>query len=326
MKREQKRFLAALFVLALSFAAVCMIGRYPISPAALLRFLGGEKSTAASVFFRIRLPRAVFSALCGMSLALSGYAYQELFQNPLASPDVLGASGGAAVGATAVLLAGGGMAAIWGASLIGAFAAVGLALLLSRLFGRAQTVTLILAGIVIKALADSLLMVFKYTADTGGTLAAIEYRLMGTLQTVRAAHLLPTALLALPPLVLLYLLRWRIQILSLGEGEAHSLGITPWAFRAVCLALATIPAAAAVAVTGVVSWVGLIVPHAVRLFAGGSFKENFGFCGVCGAIFLLWIDTAARSLTAAEIPLSILTSFAGALFLMLFLALRRCKA
>ena len=315
-RRKRIVFAIALIVLLVSFLCTCCIGRYPVTFADMVSAFGaGEKSMGADVFLKIRLPRAFFSALCGMALAVSGYAYQELFSNPLASPDVLGASAGASVGASAAILAGVSGFIVSGASLAGGLAAVALAVMLARLMGIRRGTGLILAGIVVKAVCDSVIMAFKYTADPDGTLAAIEYRLMGSFQTVRSENIVVPTVMIIIPLVFLYAVRWRIQILTLGDDEAISLGLSAGSLRILCIAAATIPAAASVSVTGVVAWTGLIVPHAVRFFAGDDFVKNFGICALSGGVFMLWTDTAARSVSAAEIPISILTSLLGALFL-----------
>ena len=309
----------AVFLLAASFAAVCFIGRYPLTFSDMVQAFCGAHSTAAGVFLNIRLPRAAFSALCGAALALSGLLYQELFSNPLASPDVLGVSGGAAVGAAGAMLAGATAAGVRIWSLIGGLAAVLITVFLARLIGKWRAAALILAGVVVKAMADSVLMAFKYTADPEGTLAAIEYRLMGSLQNVRAGDFTACLPAVVLPLAVLYVIRRKIELLSLGDSQARSLGVPAAALRLICIAAATVPAAVMVSVTGIISWAGLIVPHAVRVLTRGSFSKSYALCGICGAIFLLWTDAAARSLTAAEIPVSILTSLAGAVFLAVFL-------
>ncbi len=308
----------------ISFLAVCCIGRFPLTLGDLAGILTGTLTDEIkrNVLFNIRLPRALFTAVNGAALAVSGYVYQELFRNPLAAPDVLGVSGGACVGAVSALLLGFSSAGIQAFSLIFGLVAVALTVGLSFLIGRRQAVSLVLAGIVIKALSDAAVMAFKYLADPSHQLPYIDYKLMGSYHTVVWHDVFSLLLYTAVPLMLLYLLRWRLQILSLGDEEASSLGLPAGLLRMIIVILASIPVAAGVSVTGVVSWAGLIVPHAVRFFAGGNIKKDFTVCLFSGAVFMLWADTAARSLSAAEIPVSIITSAVGAVFLLCVLIRR----
>lgn len=276
----------------------------------------------ASVFLKIRLPRTVFAGITGAALSISGLVYQELFRNPLVSPDVLGVGGGASAGAVAAIVCGGGVIAVRAFALTGGLAVVALALLLAKWIGTGRqtggerTVGMVLAGIVVKALADAAVMAMKYTADPSRQLPSIDYWLMGSLQNIRWREVLYMLPFALFPLGLLYLLRWRIQVLSFGDDEAKSLGIPVGLVKIICAAAACVPIAAGAAFTGVISWVGLIVPHMVRRLSGEGLMKNFSLCGLAGASFMMLTDTLARSLTAAEIPISILTSAAGAVFLL----------
>lgn len=322
---ERNKFRAAGACFMISFIAVCCIGRYALSPGDIAAIItGGEADLVRQgIFWSIRLPRVIFTALNGAALAVCGYVYQELFRNPLAAPDVLGVSGGACVGAAAAMLAGCSAAVIQISSLgFGLFAAA-LTIGLSFLIGRQQTISLVLAGLIVKAAADAAIMTFKYTADPAGQLTYIDYKLMGSYHAVRWENVQMLVLFTVIPLVLLYLFRWKLQILSLGDEEAKSMGLNAGRLRVLLIVLATVPIAAGVSVTGVVSWTGLIVPHAVRFFAGGNLKRDFGICVFAGAGFMLWADTAARSLTAAEIPISIITSTVGAAFLLAVLIRRK---
>ena len=315
-----------LTVMLLCGGISCCVGRYPLTLADLWNIcIGGiEDAMKTNVFLKIRLPRTVFAGITGASLSISGLVYQELFRNPLVSPDVLGVGGGASVGAVAAIVCGGGIIAVRGSALAGGLLAVAAALFLARLIGSGRadslgsqrTVGMVLSGIVVKALADAAVMALKYTADPSRQLPSIDYWMMGSLQNIRWAEVLYVLPFALVPLGVLYLMRWRIQVMSFGDDEAKSLGIPTGAVKIICVAAACIPAAAGTAVTGVISWAGLIVPHMVRRFSGEGLTKNFSLCGLTGASFMMLTDMLARSLTAAEIPISILTSAAGAVFLL----------
>lgn len=302
----------------------CCVGRYPLSLTDIWSLCIGvmeEDAMKTSVFLKIRLPRTVFAGITGAALSISGLVYQELFRNPLVSPDVLGVGGGASVGAVAAIVCGGGVIAVRAFALVGGLTAVALALLLAKWIGTGgqdgeRTVGMVLAGIVVKALADAAVMALKYTADPSRQLPSIDYWLMGSLQNIRWKEVLYMLPFALFPLGFLYLLRWRIQVLSFGDDEAKSLGIPVGLVKVICAAAACVPVAAGAAVTGVISWVGLIVPHMVRRLSGEGVTKNFSLCGLAGASFMMLTDMLARSLTAAEIPISILTSAAGAVFLL----------
>ena len=311
-------------MLLISVVLVCLMGKYPLSVNDIFNIIKGEASVLdKAVFFKIRLPRVFFCAIAGAVIAVCGNAYRELFGNPLASPDVLGASSGAGVGTAIALILGMTSFRVQAMGLVFSIIAVIMTVALCSLMGRAKATYLVLSGIVIKALCDSAIMVFKYMSESQGKLAALEYRLMGSFQNVRNIHIIQILPVCAVCLLLLYLLRWRIRILSLGDDEAIALGMNAGRLRVVCIILATLPVAATVSVTGVISWAGLIVPHAVSFLCPGDFKDNFLTCVVAGAVFMIWTDTAARTITSTEIPISILTSFMGAVLLGAFLIYRK---
>ncbi|MGN1148923.1 MAG: FecCD family ABC transporter permease [Lachnospiraceae bacterium] len=322
---KQKRFWIMLVVLIGSVLVTCCIGRFPLSLRDIWEICVGtmEEAIKRDVFLKIRLSRTFFVGMTGAALAIAGLVYQELFQNPLVSPDVLGVSSGACVGAVGAILLGGSALLIQTSAMVFGLLAVFLTIALSRLIGRQQAVNMILAGIVVKAVADAVIMAFKYLADPNRQLPSIDYWLMGSFHTVRWTEVLMVLPFFIISLLLLWLLRFKLQVMSLGEEEAKSLGIPVEGLRFFCILLATVLVASSVSVTGVISWVGLIVPHMVRFFTGHNLMKNFGICGCAGAILMIWTDTLARSLSAAEIPISILTSFIGAVFLFFVLIRRR---
>ncbi len=324
MKRQRFRCMILLLIVTASIS--CCIGRYPLTPEDLRQVLmGNGDPMARDVLMRIRLPRVVFAGLSGCALAVAGMVYQELMRNPLVSPDILGVSGGACVGAVFAILAGGSALFVQGFALTGGIAAVVLTVWLSGLIGRSSRISLVLAGIVVKALMDAVLMACKYFSDPTSQLVAIDYWMMGSFHTIRWSDVWLTLPLGAVSFLVLWLLRWKLQILSFGEEEAESLGVPVKAVKYIAVGAATLLVASTVSVSGVVVWTGLIVPHMVRQIFGSNLKDHLGVCGCAGAAFMILMDTLARSLTAAEIPVSILTSAAGAVFLTAILIHRKCR-
>lgn len=324
MRKRSWLGLAAL--LAASFLLSCLCGRYPLSLADLWDILAGRAAGTMmeNVFWNIRVARTCVTALCGGALSLAGFVYQGLFRNPLVSPDVLGVSGGASVGAIcAILFWGGSAAALRLFSFAGGILTVALSLLLARAIGGNRYFNLIISGIILGALANAAIMALKYIADPTQELAVIDYWLMGSFSLANWDKLWAIAPLILPAGAVLALLRYRLKVLTLGDEEAASLGVAVAPVRLVCIGCATVLVAASVSVSGIVSWVGLIVPHLVRAVLGDRFEANFFQSILCGASLLLVADTLARSLLPSEIPISILTSFIGAAFLAAFLIHRK---
>lgn len=314
-------------LLAAAFLFSCLCGRYALSPADLLEILSGRAAGTMkeNVFWNIRAARTCVVALCGAALSLAGFVYQSLFRNPLVSPDVLGVSGGASVGAIlAILFFGGSAAALRALSFAGGLTAVLLSLLLARAIGGNRSFNLIVSGIVLGALANSGIMALKYVADPAQQLAAIDYWLMGSFSLAGWGKLRIVAPPVLASAAVLTALRYRLKVLTLGDEDAAGLGVAVVPVRVACIAAATVLVAASVTASGIVSWVGLIVPHMVRALFGDRFDRNFFETPVCGAAMLLVADTLARSLLPAEIPVSIMTSLMGAIFLLAFL-LRRAR-
>lgn len=322
----RKRSWAGLgLLLAASFLLSCLCGRYPLAPADLWEILSGQAagSMKENVFWNIRVARTCVTALCGGALSLAGFVYQSLFRNPLVSPDVLGVSGGASVGAIcAILFFGGSAAALQLLSFAGGVVTVALSLLLARAIGGNRYFNLIISGIILGALANAAIMALKYIADPAQQLAVIDYWLMGSFSLASWAKLRVIAPPILAAGAVLALLRYRLKVLTLGDEEAASLGVAVVPARLICIGCATVLVAASVMVSGIVSWVGLIVPHLVRSVLGEQFEANFFQSILCGAALLLVADTLARSLLPSEIPISILTSLIGALFLAAFLLCR----
>jgi iron complex transport system permease protein len=259
-------------------------------------------------------------------LALSGAAYQGIFRNPMVSPDILGASSGAGLGAALGILLSVSSAYVQVFSFLGGLAAVSLSYCLSLRFSRGgdgRVLVLVLTGMVISALCASFTSLTKYVADPYSKLPAITFWLMGGLSAIGPSDLprvgIPFVIGALP----LCLLRWRFNILAFGDDEARSMGLNPTRLRLLSIACATLLTSAAVSVAGLVGWVGLFVPHLARLLSGPNYRRVVPMSALLGALFLLAADDVARNLFAMEIPLGILTSLVGAPFFIALLSRNR---
>lgn len=296
------------------------VGRFPVAPGEVWRALwsavtGGESGLARnveSVILQVRAPRLVAALAVGAALAAAGAAYQNLFKNPLVSPDILGVSAGCALGAGLAILFALPIVAIQGLAFAGGIAAVALVVAVGTWVGRRDPIlTLILAGVVVGSLFGAGIALVKYVADPYNQLPAITFWLLGSFGGALPADLavaLPVVALGLVPLVLL---RWRIDLLALSEDEARSLGLDVTRLRFVVIACATLVTASAVAIAGVIGWVGLVIPHAARLLVGASFARVMPLSLVLGAAFMLAVDTLCRTVAATEIPPGVATAFVG---------------
>ena len=299
------------FLVCLLGALSLCIGSFPLSLSQIgVLLTGGLADTLEfRVFWTLRVPRTLMALLAGLGLGVAGGVYQTVFRNPLASPDLTGVASGASLGAACaiVLGAGGGFSVMSGAFLLGSVSLV-LVLLLVRLTRMEQTVTYVLAGVMVSAAADAGLMCLKIMADPEHELAAIELWTMGSLSAVTASKLwIPVPAVVLP-LVLLLLLHRQAAILALGEENARSIGLDPTLWRGILLGLTTLMVAALVSVTGVIAFVGLIAPHIAFQLLHRRAGPFLPLCALVGAVLLLAADLLARSLSpGAELPLSIFT-------------------
>jgi iron complex transport system permease protein len=310
-----------LAVAVMAFGAL-MLGAYPLSPGEVLAALTGEGSArATTVVWSIRLPRVAAALAVGAALAAAGAAYQALFRNPLVSPDILGVAAGAGLGAVLGIFLSLPVALIQLSAFAGGLAAVGLvALVAASVRGTDPTLALVLTGVVVGALAGAATSLLKVLADPYDQLPAITFWLLGSLAAVGAgdvAPALPLVALGLAPLVLL---RWRINVLSLGDEEARALGVEAGRLRLVVIAAATLVTASVVALAGVVGWVGLVIPHMARMLVGPGFGRLLPVACCLGAGYLLAVDTLARTVARVEVPLGILTAVIGAPFFIWLLA------
>jgi iron complex transport system permease protein len=269
-------------------------------------------TTLSTVLFNIRLPRVVAAGLVGAALAAAGAAYQSLFRNPLVSPDILGVSTGAGLGAVIGILLGLPVFMIQLFGFAGGLATVIIVVTLARtLRGSGDVLVLVLAGIVVGALAGAAISLVKVLADPYDQLPAITFWLLGSLAGVKAhdvAATVPVVLIGLAPLILL---RWRIGVLSLCDDEARALGVNVGRIRAIVIAAATLVTASVVAISGVIGWVGLMIPHMARILVGPRFDRLLLASIPLGAAFMIAVDTLARSGARIEIPLGVLTAAIG---------------
>lgn len=310
-KRLGALFAAALVLAAAAFLFSLSVGRYPITWTGLW-----DDPYTARVFFTLRLPRACMALSAGFALGVAGSVYQCVFQNPLASPDIIGVASGASAGAAmAVLLFGGGVAvtALW--AFAGGFLAVLAALALSALSSRRGIANLVLSGIVVNALAQSVLMLMKLAADPEKELASIEFWTMGSFADITLSKLMGTLPWILLGLAGLFALRRQIVLLGLDEDDAQMLGVPVKYMRPAILMLATLATGAVISVTGLIAFIGLLAPHIARLLTRNGRFSTAVLAGLCGGILMLLSDVLARSIGDSEVPISIITSMLGAPFL-----------
>lgn len=308
------------------------IGRYHLNPVQIIKVLlqqlagldCGMDRNAVSVVMHIRLPRILASMLLGAGLALSGQTFQMIFRNPLVSPDVLGTSTAASFGASLSLLLGLSSVLVSVNAFAAGIAALILIYAIASRTRREQTLGLILVGMVVSSLFSSATSFVKLIADPNNVLPAITYFLMGTLSGTGFEEL---GMIVIPvgvSLVVLLLLSWRINLLSLSEDEARSIGVNTRLIRALAITCATLITACSVAVAGNIGWVGLVIPHISRMLVSNDARYSFPSTVFFGASFLTLVDCISRSAATIEIPIGILTSFIGAPFF-LFLLFREVR-
>lgn len=330
LRAADKRYARRFAVLGAVFLAVLLgsllVGRYALSPGQLVHMLWARISGGAAdwpisddkVVFAVRLPRVAAAALVGAALAVSGAAYQGMFRNPMVSPDILGASTGAGFGAAVAILLGAGYFGISAAAFCCGLLAVAAAWLVSRLSKADQAVALILAGMMISSLFSAGTSFVKLVADTQQQLPAITYWLMGSLSSIKDKDVVFLAIPVALGMIPLFFLRWRMNLLTVGEEEAQSMGVNTRRLRGAVIVCATLLTSASVAVSGMIGWVGLVIPHFCRMLFGYDYRRLIPAGALFGAAFLLAVDDIARLVTTGELPLGILTAFVGApLFLYL---------
>jgi iron complex transport system permease protein len=319
----------ALGVLALGLVVAFTVGRYPVSLAeladVLLSRLTGRASSASpaveNVVLLVRGPRVVAAVLVGAALAVAGTAFQGLFRNPLVSPDILGASSGAALGAVIGIFFSLGVIGIESLAFAGGLIAVAAVYVIGSLLqSRDPILVLVLTGVVIGALLGAGVGLVKYLADPYNQLPAMTFWLLGSLAATTVADLLPLIGPVAVGTVVLMALRWRLNVMSLPEDEARALGLATGPLRIAIVSAATLVTSASVATSGIIGWVGLVVPHLARALVGPDFPRLIPTAALLGGGYLLFIDTLARTAAPIEIPLGILTAVIGTPFFIWLLA------
>ncbi len=305
------------------------VGRYPVSlgdlaDVLLARTMGQDTHVPAaieSVILQVRGPRVLAAVMVGAALAVAGTAFQGLFRNPLVSPDILGASSGAALGAVLGIFFSLGVLAIQAFAFVGGLIAVALVYVIgSAVRARDPILVLVLTGVVVGALLGAGVGLVKYLADPYNQLPAMTFWLLGSLAATNVSDLLPLFGPVAFGAAVLVALRWRMNVMSLPEEEARSLGVATGPLRIAIVAAATLTTSASVATAGIIGWVGLVVPHLARSLVGPDFPRLLPAAAILGGGYLLLIDTLARTAAEVEIPLGILTAVVGTPFFIWLLA------
>ena len=322
MTNERRKFYFGLLVLTVLFiitALLCLnIGRYHVPLRKMISVLVDfpdsmiNEPKLYSVVFKIRLPRILLAAFVGAGLSIAGASFQALFSNPLATPDTLGVASGASFGAVVALLFSMNSLFVQLLALVMGIIALFLTYVIGNSKGKSSIIMIILAGMAVSSLFQAAVSLAKYLADTEEILPAITFWLMGSMASAKYGMLIIGLPFIAVGMILLWSVRWRLNILSFSEDEARSLGVNVKAVRLITMFAATLITASAVSMCGQVGWVGLLVPHIARMLFGNNNSYVVPASIGLGAILMILIDTAARSLISSEIPVSILTAALGA--------------
>jgi iron complex transport system permease protein len=304
------------------FSLAMIIGRYPLPLPVIVQILwfrvlglaGRFPDIYGVIVWDIRLPRALLGIFVGASLAVSGTAFQGLFRNPLVSAGTLGVSAGAGFGASLAILLFNSTALTYLFAFIFGILAVTLSYLIGRFYSVTPTITLVLGGIIVSSVFSSLVSLAKYAADPYEQLPAIVFWLMGSLASARYSDIVVAGIPMTLGIMGLVAVRWQINVLSMGDREARALGVNTTITRGIVLGCATLATAGAVCVSGIIGWVGLVIPHIGRMLVGNDNRRLIPASISLGACFLLLVDVLARTISGSEMPLSILTALLGGPF------------
>jgi iron complex transport system permease protein len=331
--RKEKKHYIYIFVILLIiiFLLSFTIGRYPISIGLLLKVLFSKvlpivktwPETIDTIVFKVRLPRIIGAMLVGASLSVSGAVYQGMFKNPLVSPDILGVTSGSAFGAALAIFLSFNTVEIQISSFIFGLIGVSLVYLISKRIKDDPLITLVITGVLVGSIFTSLTSLIKYLADTDDKLPTITFWLMGSLTGISPKDIKTVLIPILLGMIPLYILRWHLNVLSLEEDEAKTLGLDTGKLRVIVIACSTLMTAAAVSISGMIGWIGLVIPHLSRMIVGPDYRVLLPTTILLGSSYLLLIDNIARALTTVEIPLGILTSLVGAPFFIFLLLTNR---
>jgi iron complex transport system permease protein len=316
-----------LIPLIILFFVSFLIGRYPIAPYDVIMVIASKllpiNSTVSpsmeTVIYQIRLPRILAAMLVGAALSIAGASFQGLFRNPLVSPDKLGVSAGAGFAAALAILFALGSIFIQISAFLGGLIAVGLTYFISKTFKGTSILTLILCGIAIESFFGAMIALTKYVADPYQALPTIVFWLLGSFSAVTLQKLVMMGIPVIMGIIILLLIRWRINVLSMGEEEAQTLGVDTKKLQTIIILSCTVVTASSVSICGIIGWVGLVIPHVARMIVGPDHKILLPASVIMGAFFLLLIDDITRTLTAVEIPIGILTALIGVPFFLYLL-------
>lgn len=307
-----------IFLPVILFFASFLMGRYPISPIDVVSTIMSPifpqlevSSTITTIVFEIRLPRIIGALVVGACLAMAGAAFQSIFKNPLVSSDLLGVSNGAGFGAALAILISGANIVTQIFAFIFGLISVSITYLISKTYRAGGILVLVLSGVAISAFFNSLISAIKFIADPDDKLPEIVYWLMGSLASVTMDKLLMITIPVIIGAVILLLLRWHMNLLAMGDEEAQSLGINPSRVRLLIIAGCTLLTSAAVSISGIIGWIGLIIPHMARMIVGPDNKILIPASLSLGASFLLLVDNISRAVISIEIPIGILTAIIG---------------
>jgi iron complex transport system permease protein len=318
-KRHHLIYTASIIIM-ITFAVISLfVGKYPLRLADLIA--GDEMQWR--VFWMLRFSRTIVGVIGGFALGATGFVYQTVFRNPLASPDIIGVSSGASAGAAAGILFLSGSIAVTVSAFAGALIAVVFALALSFLDKSGKNSSIVLAGIAVHSLAQTALMCLKLTADPERELASIEFWIMGSLNGISGYSIAANLILCVVCLTVLFLLHRQVILLSAEEGEARMLGVSVGKMRLAVLLIATLTVSCIVSLTGLISFIGLLAPHAARMLTKNNRIGTMLLSGWLGGALLCGADILARSVAETELPVSIFTSLLGAPFLIFLIARRR---
>lgn len=313
-------------LLLVLFLSAVMIGRYNVPASNFFKIITGNDDVPIidkNIVLNLRIPRTIVALLTGIALSISGLVYQEIFNNKLVSPDLLGVSSGASVGAAFAIVLGYTGLVISLFSFTLGLITMFLTLIVTKIFKSSSSVYLLLAGVIIGGFMSSATGLFKYLASSDRQLSEITFWLLGSFSSVTYDSVLILLPIVLFGVITLFLLRWKINILALGQEEATSVGINYKALRLVVIICATLLTAGTVAIAGVIGWVGLVIPHISRILVGRNTKRTIPLTIVIGACFMIIVDVISRSFTSTEIPLSVVTGFFGTPLFLVILYTKR---
>ncbi len=332
-EHKNNKIFFSFIILFITFLISLIIGRYSLNIKDIFEIfkniifnnkVSEINSNDWRVFYYIRLPRIILVMAVGSALSVTGSVYQSIFHNPLVSPNILGVSAGAGFGvALGMLLTEGSLFWIYGLSFIFGIIAVLLTFFISRMSQGESVMKMVLAGIVVSSLFNAMLSILKYLADPLDELPGIVFWLMGGFSRAgwrEVKFIIPLVFIGI---IVIYFMRWYLNVISMGDEEAISMGINVKVFRIILISFSTFMVAASVATTGQITWIGLVIPHIARFLVGSDHKIMVPQTIILGAVFLLVMDNIARTLTPAEIPISIITAFVGAPFFAYLLITRK---